>query len=686
MLNHKNLKYYIALMGFALVGLIALQFSWLNMAYQTNQEKFKYNIKSALHNVANSLPFAEANYYVDLAKKDSIEKPNDLVVKLDKIETQNNIQTTSNNSNYIPKKEITKPEQITIDINHNNYQPKNAQIIDKNDIYEDFLMDKNENLAPFNKEATHQQDFLTQFIQNENKWNQEIIQMLNKDFENFDKLFQENLKMLYQKSSNYNFIFKVDSFLVFSENFEPKTTIQIQKNPSFNPIILEKLKTLTKKEKKITYIDNKKPKTIIINTTPKENFVAEKDASARPIDYTINKTEALKNPPLTPASKPKIEVNDKKDLLKLALKLNEITTQKIDIKTRLKNVCLEERINKELKQRGIDLKYEFTVGSQSKNLNENIAQKGMSYLYQANEKAKKIAEKGFFVELFPHEQGSTQQHFLFINFPNQNQYLWQNMWGSLLTSLLFVSLVIFCFAKAISTILKQKKISEITNDFINNMTHELKTPISTVALACEALQDKDIQQMPKQQNRYLAIIQEENKRLGLQVERVLQMARLDKGDVQMRIEEVDAHQIIENAVSKIALQIENRGGKIETQLNATQAHIKADECHFTNIILNLLDNANKYSPNPPDILIKTENTKNSISITISDKGQGMSKEQQSKVFDKFYRVPTGNVHNVKGFGLGLSYVKTMTIAQNGNVSLKSELGKGSSFILEFPKI
>lgn len=217
------------------------------------------------------------------------------------------------------------------------------------------------------------------------------------------------------------------------------------------------------------------------------------------------------------------------------------------------------------------------------------------------------------------------------------------------------------------------------------MTHEFKTPISTVSLACEALQDKEISENMHIRERYLTIIKVENKRLAMQVEKVLQMATLDKGEFNLKLSDVNVNQVIEEAVSNIYMQVEKKGGSVEKVLEAGEPMIQADELHLSNIIRNLLDNANKYSPFEPKITVRTEDKPNGISIKIIDKGIGLAKESLNKIFDKFYRVPTGNVHDFKGFGLGLAYVKTMVEAHGGSINVKSELNKGSMFELFFPK-
>ena len=230
--------------------------------------------------------------------------------------------------------------------------------------------------------------------------------------------------------------------------------------------------------------------------------------------------------------------------------------------------------------------------------------------------------------------------------------------------------------------LKQKKLSIIKNDFISNMTHEFKTPISTISLASEMLADKSIIQSPEKQDRYITMIREENTRLSVLVESILQTSILDKGEFKLKLSEVDVHEIINNAINNTQLLIGK--GAVNTFLNANNFKLQADPVHLTNIVFNLIDNAIKYSKEIPEITISTTNTAEGIMIQVKDKGIGISKENQRKIFDKFFRVPKGNVHNVKGFGLGLSYVKTMIDAHKGTIKAESTPGKGSSFIVTIP--
>lgn len=247
-----------------------------------------------------------------------------------------------------------------------------------------------------------------------------------------------------------------------------------------------------------------------------------------------------------------------------------------------------------------------------------------------------------------------------------------------------ILILIFAFYYTIATISRQKKLSVIKNDFISNMTHEFKTPISTISLAAEMLNDDTVIKTPEKQQRFVKMIRDENKRLSILVESILQTSILDKGEFKLKRSDIDVHEIINQAIQNTQLLIDQRQGTITKQLDAFKCLINADKVHLTNIIFNLIDNAIKYTKDSPNILITTKDTLEGIEISVKDNGIGISKENQRKIFDKFYRVPTGNVHNVKGFGLGLSYVLAVVEKHNGTINVVSELGKGSTFKIVMP--
>ncbi len=286
------------------------------------------------------------------------------------------------------------------------------------------------------------------------------------------------------------------------------------------------------------------------------------------------------------------------------------------------------------------------------------------------------------IEIFPKDPGSGR---LFLYLPFRKQIIWKALIPATIGSLLFTSLILACFAYTIYIIQRQKKISDMKNDFINNMTHEFKTPIATISLASDSINNPSIINNPEKVQRFTKIISQENKRMLGQVEKVLQMAQLEKKDLQLKMTDINIHDLLFSISEHINLQIKSKKGKLDLVLNATDPTIEGDSTHISNILYNLLDNANKYSPDVPEISVSTRNINNGIEISIEDNGIGISRENQKFIFEKFYRVSTGNVHDVKGFGLGLSYVKVMVDAHHGQIHVKSALGKGSTFILYFPK-
>ena len=274
--------------------------------------------------------------------------------------------------------------------------------------------------------------------------------------------------------------------------------------------------------------------------------------------------------------------------------------------------------------------------------------------------------------------------YLSIYFPNRTSLVLGSVWKTLVLSVIFTGIILFCFWYTIQVIYRQKKLGEMKTDFINNMTHEFKTPIATISLATDSISSPMVVGHPDKIKRFVDIIRQENRRMNSQVERVLQIAQLDKKDFQLKLSDINMHNLIQQAVENFSLQVERREGSLNLELNAQQPIFKGDGTHIASVVHNLLDNANKYSPDKPEITIRTRNVPNGIELAVIDKGVGISKEARKHIFDKFYRVHTGNIHDVKGFGLGLSYVKAIVTAHKGFVDVHSEQGKGSTFTLTFP--
>lgn len=350
--------------------------------------------------------------------------------------------------------------------------------------------------------------------------------------------------------------------------------------------------------------------------------------------------------------------------------------ESIPIEKRLRQAALDSVIGSNLKRSGIDLPFAFGVISE-RNDSPRIVQPA-SY-------AREVQKSEFKARLFPNDVLVSFNQ-LALYFPGQEVFILKQIGPLLALTILFMGIIVYCFTYTIRTMLRQKEFSVRLIDFINNMTHEFKTPISTISVAAETMLHPHVIADEEKIRRYGAVIQDENLRMRNQVDKILQMAVLEEGTYSLKCTPTDIHEIIAKAVENTALQVESKSGKVTYNLQAEHSMINADAVHITNVINNILDNAAKYSPEQPEIIVGTENKGASIDISISDNGIGISEEDQARVFEKYYRVHTGNVHNVKGFGLGLSYVKLITEAHGGGITLKSSPGNGTTVTLSFPVI
>lgn len=337
------------------------------------------------------------------------------------------------------------------------------------------------------------------------------------------------------------------------------------------------------------------------------------------------------------------------------------------LEDRLKPSVLKSVINREFQNLGIDFDYEYAVMSSYNDIS-----------LKSDDFDKKKLPASFRTMLFPNDYWSVP-NYLFLYFPKKNKEIFKSLLTITLSSVVFILVIIGCFVFTIYIIFRQKKLSAMKTDFVNNMTHEFKTPISTVLLASQLLKDKSVPDEAKNLDYISKVIDDEGQRLRNQVEKVLQMAVFEKGTIKLKPKEISLHKLIDNAVEKFSLHAENQNGKISTNLLATNDKIMVDEVHFTNVIFNLLDNAFKYTKQSPEIKINTSNSNGKVSFSIEDNGIGISKENLKRIFDQFYRVPTGNIHNVKGFGLGLAYTQKIINLHDATINASSELGKGTKF-------
>lgn len=333
---------------------------------------------------------------------------------------------------------------------------------------------------------------------------------------------------------------------------------------------------------------------------------------------------------------------------------------------------LKTVLNNELKNRDIPIDFQFGIFSDT-----------ILHAYSEAADSARLANSEYKVELYPNAIFNRNLK-LAVVFPGREGFIYRSLNWLLMASFLFSLFILTAFAGSIYYILRQKKISEMKSDFINNMTHEFKTPIATISVAADSINNDKVIASAEKVRYFTGMIKKENARMNRQVEDILTIARLDRKDFEFHWESIDVHELIRDAIDGLKLQVEKRKGKTATRFQAGNSVATTDKNHCTNLVFNLLDNAIKYSDGPPEITVSTENKNNGVVISVADKGIGMSKSVQAKIFEKFYRQSSGNVHNVKGFGLGLSYVKAVVEANHGTISVKSEPGKGSMFDVFLP--
>ncbi|RZJ27842.1 MAG: HAMP domain-containing histidine kinase [Flavobacterium sp.] len=343
------------------------------------------------------------------------------------------------------------------------------------------------------------------------------------------------------------------------------------------------------------------------------------------------------------------------------------------IQQRISKEKLQKLLQDEMEEAGVKTPFEFGVYS------NGLATKVRSEKFRYDKYAT------YSNPIFTDNEGKNRYQLL-VTFPQKKKFLFSELLGITVLSIVFTLIIIIAYSSALNQLIKQRQISQIKTDFINNMTHEFKTPIATINLALDAIKSPKVAGNAETMTRYLQMIRDENKRMHAQVENVLRISKLEKRELEISKESTNIHDIVEEAIEHVNLIIEDRHGTITTHFNAKRTTVLLNDVHFTNVLVNVLDNAIKYSPEAPRIDVYTENVKDFVIIKIKDQGSGMSKAAQKRIFEKFYREHTGDLHNVKGHGLGLSYVKRIVDDHNGEIFVESEKGKGSTFIIKLPLI
>ncbi len=502
------------------------------------------------------------------------------------------------------------------------------------------------------------------------------VYWFNTSFKNNDEQFKFHVKQVLgnvadkiQKQETYSFYDKINHYKDSTGKVPEKDDIlefyYVQKNPRTNKTIIYSNSIISENYNiSQTFFDKK---------FDSEKF---KSFSSKRVTEVYNNNSIDKSG-VSQSLIPDVRIEKSGNLDILDDALFEISAKDVlsamPLEERVSSDVFQKLIKKELGEYGIETRFEFGVYS------NNLVTKIKSNAFKYNKEAT------YSIPIFTDNEGNSKYQLL-VTFPHKKKFLLSELVSITILSIVFTLIIIIAYSSALNQLIRQRQISEIKNDFINNMTHEFKTPIATINLALDAIKNPKIIDDKDKVLRYLQMIKDENKRMHAQVENVLRISKLEKKELDITKDSNNIHEIIEDAIDHVNLIIEDRQGTIKCDFKAVRTTVLINDVHFTNVIVNILENAVKYSPNIPEIEIFTENIKDMVIIKVKDKGLGMSKIAQKRIFEKFYREHTGDIHNVKGHGLGLAYVKRIVDDHNGHVYVESEKGKGSTFIIKLPLI
>jgi two-component system phosphate regulon sensor histidine kinase PhoR len=584
-------------MGFALIGVVAMQLSFLKQSYDMQSELFDRSVNEALSNVVSKL-----------SKRDAY---NFLMTK-----TQRNVNS---------KTQTIK----TISITDNNHIGSGKFLISKDSLQKQAR--RKRKMAILHDSLNH---MLMQQKLDELEGNIGLNVQTYTD--EFGVPYARYIPVIIEPDQKAKPNKKIEKYEVYSATYiDPQLGAQVITKKTINPLWVKE--------------QERKQKAIQVNRVKK--LIA---ADSLHDLQAVNRSNVMQN------------------IFEEYQRVGEPLTKRIS-----NPFWVDTLLRMELHNQGIYLPFSYEV---STTRNDSVI--FSTALDKTGAKPVFTAENSYQTRIFK-EEVINDPGMIKLAFPQKNSLILGNMTSTLGTTAGLLLILVFCFGYTLFSIIRQKKISEMKTDFINNMTHEFKTPVSTIMIASEALKDTEVAIDRNRIARLANIIYEENERLGNHIERVLNIAKIDKNDFKLEKRRLDVNEMISIVVDSMALKLQKCNAELVLELDADNAVINADELHFSNVLYNLIDNAIKYSEDKPQITITSTNKNGHVIIKVVDKGIGMSRDQQSKIFEQFYRIPTGNVHNVKGFGLGLSYVNTVVKRLNGTINVRSEKDKGSEFELKF---
>lgn len=691
----KRIYTIVAAMTLALIGLIGVQLYWIDTAIHVKEERFAQNVIDALGSIIHTLEIQESATAVsqELTPTDTIKElqpekaapkvkkrlpspatPPEIVSRPTPAPQYQNISSPV----FVSRSAATSPVEITARAHAPH--SKNSHLftqINQSDKNNTASSEQNIAESEFSYVNTDNAIWTSRAFEQQMQVNQRTLATINKNMWKQDSAIRVKIKRMQVQNDSMSRLltFGVGSntFQVYSGNgrvtfgnSRRQSTLRTDMRDSLQQCVNSQKNDIV--QNVILHLEQNEPD-IWLNIEEQPDR-SEQIASNTSLKPTSRRTRKPANPE-EKAKKISRKVEQFSDVaVKLVCELSEMKT----LQERVQPSRLDSLLHQNMRNKGILLNCEYAV----------LLEKNDSVLLANTPTVRKETKSSVYTAtMFPND--ILPKHYsLRVFFPDQQSYILQSLWALMASSGIFLSIIIGTFGFTVLALVRQKKLTDLKTDFINNMTHEFQTPIATISLASEALRDQTIAASEDRRSRFVNVIFDENKRLGKQVELILQAASLEKGKFTINKREMDIHQTVLSAVQHISMQVEKKGGNIFCNLDAERSFLFADEAHISNILHNLLDNANKYSPQQPIITVTTKNACEGIIISIQDNGIGMNREQQRRVFERFYRVPTGNRHDVKGFGLGLSYVKSMVEAHGGKVSVQSELGKGSMFELYIP--